>query len=71
MRVTKDEVVVSMDRGEVQQIADDLNTIVNHLAKLFADAGDIDVGHPLDALNSAAHRVDAVRMQLEKVRYGG
>jgi len=45
-----------------------MNTIANHLAQLFAKAGDIDTGDPLCDLHSAAHRVDEFRMDLERLR---
>lgn len=70
MRISTNEITISIDRAEVAQIADDLNTIVNHLAKLFAEVGDIDTGHPMADLHSAAYRIDDFRMQVERLRNG-
>lgn len=68
MDVKSREVVITMDRSEAVRLADDMNTIANHLAELFAKAGDIDTGDPLCDLHSAAHRVDEFRMDLERLR---
>lgn len=68
MRIDSNEVVITMDRSEATQIADDLNEIANHLARLFAETGDIDTGHPLAPLHSAAYRIDDFRMQVARLR---
>lgn len=68
MEIRTREVVITMDRSEAIQLAENLNTIANHLAELFAKAGDIDTGDPLSDLYSAAHRVDEFRMDLEGLR---
>ncbi len=68
MEIKAREVVITMDRTEAVQLADDMNTIANHLAELFAKTGDIDVGDPLARLNEAAYRVDVFRMAMEGLR---
>lgn len=68
MEVRTREVVITMNRSEAVQLADDMNIIANHLAELFAKVGDIDTGDPLCELHNAAHRVDEFRMDLERLR---
>lgn len=68
MEVKTREVVIIMSRSEAVQMANDMNVIANHLAELFAKAGDIDTGDPLCDLHNAAHRVDEFRMDLEGLR---
>lgn len=68
MDVRSREVVITMDRSEAIQLADDMNTIANHLAEVIAKAGDIDTGDPLASLSDAAYRVDQFRMAVEGLR---
>lgn len=68
MDVATYDFVITMNRQELTQLADDLNTIANHLAEILAKAGDIDTGDPLAPLSDAAYRVDAFRMAIERMR---
>ncbi len=70
MRIERSAVVMTMSRSESKRMADDLNTIANHLAKVLANAGEIDTGHPLAELSDAAHRIDEFRMDIEEMIRG-
>lgn len=71
MEVKARDVVIIMSRAEAVQLADDMNTIANHLARVLAEAGDIDAGDPLAELSDAAYRVDRFRMDVEATRNVG
>jgi hypothetical protein len=67
MEIKTPDFVVTLERHEADQLADDLNIVIDHLAKVIADAGDIDMGDPLAALSDAARRVDLFRMALQEL----
>lgn len=68
MEIKHRQVVITMSLDEAERLADDMNTIANHLAEVLAKAGDIDTGDPLAPLSDAAYRVDAFRMSIERMR---
>lgn len=69
MEIKHRQVVITMSLDEAERLADDMNTIANHLAEVLAKAGDIDTGEPLAALSDAAYRVDQFRMAVEGMRH--